>query len=373
MEKYYLAAIQAVSGIGSQLLQNLVGFFGSGQAVWQASEEEILNFQLLPLAVRERLLQARRHNPDQPARLQEACSRQGIRLCQISDQEYPELLKEIYSPPLVLFYRGTLQNHIPRIAMVGARRVTAYGRTVADKLAQALAEAGFAVVSGAARGVDAISHQGALLQGRTEAVLGCGVDVAYPPENRKLLEEIAESGAVISEYGPGCMPVAGNFPARNRIISGMSLGTVVVEAAERSGSLITAQQAMEEGRDVFAVPGSIFSASSKGCHRLIQQGAKLVVNSQDVLEEYKHLLNRKASKEKNAEKFATRAIMSDVESKIMGVLSPDEPLSIDEIIYRLQGQDAAQVAFILLQLEFKGFVRADELQRYTRVMKEDFL
>lgn len=373
MEKYYLAAVQEVSGIGSQFLQNLIEFFGSGKAVWLAEEQEISDFQLLPLPVREKLLQARRDNPDYPEKLQEKCAKLDIRLCSIFEAEYPELLREIYSPPLVLFYKGILRNSKPRLAMVGSRRISAYGRTVADKLALALADAGFSIVSGAARGVDACSHQGALQRGTTEAVLGCGVDVAYPPENKKLLAQIAEQGAVISEYAPGCLPVAGNFPARNRIISGMSLGTVVVEAAERSGSLITARQALEEGRDVFAVPGNIFSATSRGCHRLIQQGAKLVVNSQDIIDEYKNLLAKKTKKENNSEKIATHAIMSDMESKIMGILSPDEPLSIDDIIFRLHGQDTAHVAFILLQLEFKGFVRADELQRYTRVMKEDFL
>ena len=178
---------------------------------------------------------------------------------------------------------------------------------------------------------------------------------------------------MLSEYLPGTRPLAGNFPARNRIISGMCLGTIVVEAAKRSGSLITAEMAVSEGRDVFAVPGSIFSPASTGCHRLIQQGAKLVIDSHDIIEEYPEFAKKRNKKKNIDEKNKTHAIITETEERILQVLQFDEPLSIDEVIYRLHGGDVANAAFVLLQLEFKGLVRSDDLHRYVRTVKEGVL
>ena len=211
-------------------------------------------------------------------------------------------------------------------------------------------------MSGAARGIDTASHLGALQKGRTVAVLGCGVDVAYPPDNADLLETIAEGGAVVSEYAPGTPPLPVFFPARNRIISGLASGTIVVEAAEKSGSLITAEFALNEGRDVFAVPGSIYSAASRGCHRLIQQGAKLVTGSADILEEYGAAAGRKNTKCRTLQDLPE---MSAEEAAIYQVLSWDRPLSMDEVIYKLHG-NASNTAFLLLQMELRGLVTENE-------------
>lgn len=375
MEKFYLGALQGCSQIGGAHIRRLVDYFGSGEAVWRAQEAAVTASGILPEMAREGLFAARREQPDLPASLQEECSRKGIKVCSMADSEYPELLKEIHNPPMVLFYRGSLRQR-PRIAMVGARKVSAYGRAVAEQLASALAVVGFSVVSGAALGVDSCSHRGALKRGVTEAVLGCGTDVVYPRSNKSLLEEIAQEGAVISEYLPGAGPLAGNFPARNRIISGMCLGTVVVEAAERSGSLITAEQALSEGRDVFAVPGSIFSPVSRGCNRLLQQGAKAVLDSHDIIDEYTGLLKYSLVEEKKKnlnDNSTTRVIITEVEAAILRVLTPDEPLSVDEIICRSHIRKAADVTFALLQLELKEMARSDNLQRYVRTVKEGVL
>ena len=214
------------------------------------------------------------------------------------------------------------------------------------------------------------AHRGALRAGaKTVALLGCGVDVVYPRENARLLEEIAESGVVLSEYPPGTSPVAAFFPQRNRIISGLSHGTVVVEAAERSGSLITAELALSEGRDVFAVPGSIFSDTSKGCHRLIQQGAKLVAAAEDVLDEYPWA-KREAPRKKRGVSPTSEAApesLSEEERAVYALLSKEEPLSVDDIVYRLHGRgDASNVAFLLLQMQLKGIILEDGNHAYTR-------
>ena len=373
MERFYLGVLQGCSGLGGAVLRALAGHFGSARQVWQAEAGELAGTGLLRPAVLEELLHVRRQRPDWPSELADICGKKQIKLTARADEDYPELLREIANPPEILFYRGHLQNHLPRMAMVGARKVSAYGRAVAKELAAALARAGFCVVSGAAFGVDACSHEGALSRGTTEAVLGCGVDVAYPPENASLLAQIVEKGAVLSEFLPETQPIARNFPARNRIISGMSLGTAVVEAAERSGSLITAEMAISEGRDVFAVPGSIFSPVSKGCHRLIQQGAKLIVDSHDIIEEYPQFAKKNANSKNNDEKNKTHAIITETEKRILQILTPEEPLSIDEIIYRLHGTQVANAAFVLLQLEMKGLARSDDLRRYVRTIKEGVL
>ncbi len=373
MERFYLGAIQGCNNIGGAVIRRLLEYFGTGEATWAAKAGELEASGILRDSVLEQFLYIRGARPDLPEKLQEECKRKNIHLCVRSDEEYPELLQEISNPPEVLFYRGTLQNHLPRIAMVGARKVSAYGKTVALQLGGSLARAGFSVVSGAAIGVDTCSHSGAVQKGATEAVLGCGVDVVYPRENKKLLEEIAEKGAVISEYLPGTPAVACNFPARNRIISGMSLGTVVVEAAQRSGSLITAEMALSEGRDVFAVPGSVFSNVSRGCHKLIQQGAKLIVDSNDIIEEYPQFAKKQANGKNNDEKNKTHAIITEIEKRILQILTPEEPLSIDEVIYRLHGTAVPNAAFVLLQLEMKGLARSDDLRRYVRTVREGVL
>lgn len=364
MEPFFLAALQMTPGIGTAQLSKLLAAFGAADRIWQAAPGEIRASGCLTLRAANELNDFIRTRQDLPERIRESCEQKNILVCTMKDAVYPILLKQIFHPPLVLFYRGRLQADVCRLAVVGARRNSAYGRGVAEMLAAGLAAKGITVVSGAARGIDTAAHQGALKEGRTVAVLGCGVDVAYPPENRRLLEEIAERGVVLSEYAPGTQPVAGFFPARNRMISGLSQGTLVIEAAERSGSLITAELALSEGRDVFAVPGSIFSNMSQGCHRLIQQGAKLVTCVEDILDEYSWAVSEKAADRESGAALA----MTEEEAAVFALLSFEQPLSIDEIIYKLQGANAANVAFILLQMELKGLIRGDASHAYVRVV-----
>ncbi len=244
------------------------------------------------------------------------------------------------------------------LAVVGSRRSTPYGRNVARSFSESLSRAGVTIVSGAARGIDAAAHEGALAAGAvTIAVLGSGVDMPYPAENRRLIDQIAETGCVISEYPPGTPPAAGRFPARNRIVAGMSVGVLVVEAAEKSGALITADLAMEENRDVYAVPGSIFSEASRGTHRLIQQGARLISCVDDILEDMG--LTRNVTTDLALPK------LTDPELKILSCLSYEQPKSVEEL---LADTDLAPAGLqvLLLQMEMAGHVEKDITMRYTR-------
>lgn len=366
-DAFYSAALLSASGISPAIARRLIARLGSAAAAWQASGEDLA--PVLSDAPRQALLALRQKKPELPEEIAAACGAKGIAVCAMEDETYPALLREIFQPPLVLFYRGTLAPEAPRLAMVGARRASTYGKHVAEEIASDLARDGVTVVSGAARGIDTASHRGALRTGRTVAVLGCGLDIVYPPENGRLLADIAEQGAVISEYPPGTRPLAAFFPARNRIISGLSRGTIVVEAAEKSGSLITAELALSEGRDVFAVPGSIYSETSRGCHRLIQQGAKLVVDAADVLAEYEiEQVDRAAEKKR---RVAGPGDLSPEEQAVYDVLAFDVGLTVDEIIYRLHGRsEVSNVAFLLLQMELAGWVEADENRAYSRAVKE---
>jgi DNA processing protein len=210
----------------------------------------------------------------------------------LSSSDYPEYLKEIFDPPTVLYYFGDVKPDDVCMGIVGSRKSSEYGKNTAKSFASKLSQNGFAVVSGMARGIDTKAHEGALeSEGKTYAIIGSGLDIVYPPENKKLMQKIIDNGAVISEFPPGTKPNPYNFPIRNRIISGMSLGVIVVEAGLRSGSLITANLALEQGRDVFAVPGNINRIINKGSNKLIKEGAKLVENIDDILEEYKTFIN----------------------------------------------------------------------------------
>jgi len=274
----------SVPGIGSRTSRRLLEAFGSPQAVLAATTEELCRVEQVGPTVAEAL---RSSSDEEASRTLETCRRKGVSILHESDPRFPPLLGRIDDPPGILFVRGDLQPcDALAVAVVGARHATAYGRKVAKQLGGALARAGYTVVSGLARGIDAAAHQGALAAGgRTLAVLGSGVLNIYPPEHRVLADEIAVAGAVISELPPLTKPSSGAFPQRNRIISGLSLGVVVVQAAERSGAMITARLAGEQGREVFAVPGDIHCRMSQGCHRLIQDGAKLVGGIDDILEE----------------------------------------------------------------------------------------
>ncbi len=272
-----------------------------------------------------------------------------------TDAEYPERLRQIHDPPPFLYTRGrfTSQDDLA-IAIVGARTASPYGRKMAQELAHELAGCGVCVVSGLARGIDSEAHQAVLeAGGRTIAVLGSGLDVVYPREHIALAEQIAESGAVVSEFSFGSQPEAGNFPYRNRVISGISLGTVVVEATEKSGSLITAQCALDQNREVFAVPGPVTASRSRGPHRLIKDGAKLVESIDDILSEIAPALARTDRAEKNETSVPVVPLEPDEERLFQ--LFPEEAVHVDTLITG-SGLEPARVLEVLLGLELKGIV-----------------
>ena len=287
----------------------------------------------------------------------------GVRIVPFIDPHYPARLRAIADPPPLLYIKGEFSAADEKaVAIVGSRSASDYGRKVARNICRGLASLGFTVVSGMARGIDGTAHESALdAGGRTIAVLGSGVDRIYPPEHEGLSERIARQGAVISELSLGARPVAFNFPARNRLISGLSLGVVVVEATEKSGSLITAAHALEQNREIFAVPGEVGSSRSRGAHRLIRQGAKLVENADDIIEEIAPQLARPEGARRRQRVLPQNC--SDDTRKIFGLLQ-ERILQIDEVI-ETAGLSSAQVSQILLELELQGFLRQLPGKRYA--------
>ena len=292
-----------------------------------------------------------------------------VRKIKKSNKEYPATLKNIYFPPEELFVNGSISpSDNNAVAVVGTRRATYYGLESAEKIAYELALRGITVISGMARGIDSAAHRGALKAGgRTIAVMGSGHNYIYPRENRKLYDDIVKSGAVISEFPPGMPPLKANFPRRNRIISGMSKGVVVVEAPEKSGAMITVDFALEQGKEVFAVPGNVNSAKSSGTNSLIKEGAKLAVDVRDILEELKGFLDageidRAVSGGKTA---ALRPKLESDEKIIFGVLN-EEPKNIDEIT-EITNLPASRVSKALLKMELKKVVRAVPGENFIRV------
>ena len=277
-----------------------------------------------------------------------------VKIVTLEDELYPTNLRSIFDPPIVIYLKGEVRAEDSiAISIVGSRMATLDGRLTAERFSSSLALVGVTVVSGMARGIDSAAHRGALKSGgRTIAVLGSGLDVIYPPENRRLFEEIAKNGAVISEFPFGTEPKGYNFPQRNRIISGLSLGVVVVEAAAKSGALTTANLALEQGREVFAVPGRVSSRQSKGTNRLIKEGAKLTESVDDILEEFEFLKDRlgcRSEEEKGID-------LSREEKKVYDLLSKEEPTHIDMITNK-SGLSSQQVASTLMGLELKNLTR----------------
>ena len=303
---------------------------------------------------------------EEAIRQAEQARQTGVSLVSIRDERYPALLKEIFDPPLLLYTRGDISLlNGPSIGIVGSRKPTPYGRAMAERLAGDLAARGLIITSGLARGIDSSAHQGSLGNGgKTVGVLGCGIDVVYPAENKKLFVAVAEKGLLLSEFPLGAFPAPQNFPIRNRIISGISLGVVVVEAAQYSGSLITARLAMEQDREVFGVPGSITNPQSWGPHILIKQGAKLVQDWQDVVEELpatvrdsliSPLLSNTTPGGDQASEIA--GSLSAPERSVYDLVKVDEAIHIDGILDALPNLSSSEVLAYLLELEFKNLVR----------------
>lgn len=352
----YWVAFSRVPFIGPSRINRLNAHFGDLARAWAASSSELR--RVLDERSAESLLKARASfSPDdEMARLQ----RDGITVLTRIDPAYPALLAEIPAPPPVLYVLGSLvPTDATAVSIVGTRRMTPYGREVTDRLAGDLAGAGVTIVSGLARGVDGVAHEAALRAGgRTIAVLGSGVMNIYPPEHRKLAARIVEQGAIISDYAPDQQPDGPNFPARNRIISGLSLGVVVVEAPEKSGALITVDFAADQGRDVFVVPGSVLSAKSDGCNRLLRDGARPIRGAEDVLED----LNLARRQEQVAVQQALP--LDDDERRLLAVLTA-EPQHIDDLA-AAANLPIAQAGALLLTLELKGNVRNVGAQHYAR-------
>jgi DNA processing protein len=351
-------SLKCVPGIGNHLFKRLLNAFSTPQGVFEATREELLQVE----GVTSRIVTAlRNHKPSENLQRElDHIQQHGFQIVTMLDSAYPRLLWEIPDPPPYLYVYGKLDENPKNIAVVGSRHPTTYGINTARDLGKDLAAIGITVASGMARGIDTAAHEGALMgKGKTIAVLGCGLDRIYPAENRKLYHRIAENGAVISEFALMTEPEAHNFPIRNRIISGISLGTVVVEASKKSGSLITARLAAEQNREVFAVPGSVQSFKSIGTHTLIKQGAKLVEHVQDIIEELSPFLETQipiAGEPKQPDETGgIKASLSSEEAFVYQILGP-YPEHIDDLV-RKTSMETGKLSSILLKLELKGIVQ----------------
>ena len=391
MEKYYIAVISAVKGLGSARVRKLIKFFGSAKDVWTAEQGDIGKAGL-PKDVLNAFLEFRQKNPHAVEKLIDYCAAEKIKICSIVDDDYPPILKEIKTPPAVFYYYGTLEPFANRIGMVGTRNNTEYGKKVAYEIAEELSAAEFTIVSGAARGIDSYSHKGAMKYGRTVAVLGCGIAYAFLKGNVNLIREIAENGVVMTDYKPGQVPTADTFPARNRIIAGLSRGVIVVEAGRKSGALITCGYAGDYGRDVFAVPGNIYSDKSVGCHELIRDGVILIKNAGDVLEYYnvtpsKVAVEKIVDDTKNVSdnkfigdnKFVSDvknvggrkniddeiAKLEGVEKKVFDAIPSGDFITVDEILMAVDDVLPDEISSVLLKLELKNLIinKDDEYSR----------
>jgi DNA processing protein len=364
-------ALALTPGLGARTAGKLLREFGSPDAIFNASLTA-LEGQRLPAAVAQ-ALHSRRPLSDAAKELAQVQAT-GCRLLTWDEPEYPARLREIYDPPPLLYVRGNIEllnRHV--ISVVGARRPTPYGNQMAERISRDLADRGLVISSGLARGIDASAHKGALSSatGATIGVLGCGIDVVYPKENKKIFEQIEQRGAIISEFPIGTFPAPQNFPIRNRIIAGMALGVVVVEGAQYSGSLITARLAMEFGREVFGVPGHVTQPSSFGPNQLIKQGAKLVTGWEDVVEELPTPVRAElmpvelASHEERA--ALVEGSLSPTERPLYALLSVDEARHVDELV-ELSGLTSSEVLAALFDMELKSVIRQLPGKQFLKVL-----
>lgn len=373
-----LVGLNLVAEIGTIRLNRLLEVFGTPENILKAPYEKLISVFGIGEKIAHNITSLKAGDIEQELGL---ARKHNLKIITRDDSDYPENLKNIYDPPIVLYVKGNLnaQDKLS-IAIVGSRRASFYGLTAAEKFAYELAGLGVNIVSGLAYGIDTQAHKGALrANGRTTAVLGSGLVNIYPSQNKKLAEQISESGAVISEFPLGTKPLKQNFPRRNRVISGMSLGVLVVEAARNSGALITADFALEQGREVFALPGKIDSSTSFGTHGLIKQGAKLVSHIDDILEELN--INRpeeippvdnsgkgKIDRRDLPDFFLTPELTTQ-ESLLYNTLS-QEPLNLDDIVDRL-GLDVAQTLSALFSLEMKRLIHQLPGKQFTRSLQRD--
>jgi DNA processing protein len=364
--KEALVALNMVEHVGPVRVRQLLEHFGDAPAILRASKAELLRVQGIGEETAEAIANWEK-GVDLPAELKRI-SDFGCHVVTQAEAEYPQLLRQIYDPPIVLYVKGQLTaKDNNAVTIVGSRRTTHYGQEVARRLGFQLAYVGVTVVSGGARGIDTAAHQGALSgKGRTVAVLGTGINIVFPPENAELFERIAANGAVVTQFPFNRQADRQSFPIRNRIVAGMTLGTVVVEAGMNSGALITANMAVENGRQLFAVPGRIDSPQSKGCHDLIKKGAKLCEGAEDILSEFEYLFPTTNRPSTPAEDGTLPAIsLSENEQKVLATLGKEES-SIDEVI-RQSGLPASAASVALLGLEMKRLVRQLPGKAYVRL------
>lgn len=350
-------ALNLVEGVGPVRARSLIEHFGDAPSVLSASRSQLLQVRNIGNETADAIC-AWEKTIDLAGEMKRLTDF-GCRVLIQTDEDYPASLREIYDPPMVLYVKGSLTAKDKNaVALVGSRQTTNYGVETARKLAYQLAYVGITVVSGGARGIDTAAHQGAMAaKGRTVCVLGTGINIVFPPENKELFERIAENGAVVSQFPFNRNGDKQSFAIRNRIVAGMTLGTVVVEADLHSGALITSNFATEYGRQVFAVPGRIDSPRSKGCHELIKKGAKLCEGAEDILSEFEYLFPASNRPPSPGETGVLPALeLSENEQRVLDTLRKDDDSSIDEVI-RKSGLPSSAVSVALLSLEMKRVVK----------------
>ena len=366
-EVFHLLALTLVPGLGTSRLHQLIRRYDSPREAFQRSPGELVRHFSLPQQSRAFIANGGVLRAAE-ATLKETRA-ERIQVLSYFDDQYPQLLKEIFEPPLILYCLGKVEtlSH-PSIALVGSRRCSVYGKEVSRKLARDLASAGVGIVSGLARGIDSQAHLGALeAQGLTITVLGSGVDVVYPRENRRLYGRIREQGCIISEFPCGTFPAPQNFPIRNRIISGLCYGTLITEASEFSGSLITARLSLEQNREVLAVPGNITSPGSYGPNYLIKQGAKPVLCAQDVLEELPHYVLEFLTPKKGGGKEEPAECRKPEQEKLLKLLAADASVHLDQLL-EISKLGQAELNRALLELEMEGLIRRLPGCRFSRIL-----
>jgi DNA processing protein len=350
-KRKYFIWLNLIPGILPSVINKLLSYFKEPEKILKASKQELIEFGMDKNAAEEFI------NKRESVKLDEEIKKiekYNAKIITINDENYPKRLKEIFDPPIVLYVLGELDDYSNiSFSVVGTRKPTVYGRIVTEKIVSELVKKGITIVSGLARGIDILAHTYALKsKGKTIAVLGSGINIIYPPEHKNIANEIIKNGAIISEFPIDTQPERYNFPRRNRIISGISLGTLVVEAKEKSGALITADFALEQGREVFAIPGNINVPTAKGPNQLIKQGAKLVDNVDDILETIPEFT--KLTTERLIQIQIPETLSED--EKIVFSLLSEEPKHID-IITRIAGMPISKISSILLELELKGLVK----------------
>jgi DNA processing protein len=364
-------ALRLTPGLGARLTGKLLRQFGGPEEIFRASLTELESCQL-PVAAAQAVFgkNAFREAEKELAGVRKA----GIRLVTWEETEYPRLLTQIYDPPPLLYVRGNvelLSRHA--ISMVGTRRPTPYGNQIAERLARDLAERGLVIVSGLARGIDSSAHRGACAaaRGGTIGVLGSGIDVIYPKENRKLFEEVEKRGAIVTEFPLGTHPAPENFPVRNRIVAGMGLGVIVVQGAQYSGSLITSRLAMEFGREVYGIPGNVTEPMSFAPNQLIKQGAKLATNWQEVVEELPTEVRAElfpveaTTAEERASLF--EGSLSPTEKRLFDLIRIEEPVHVDELVEKT-GLSSSETLAALCEMEMRGVIRQMPGKQFVRVL-----